>query len=78
MFVSEKMSLIRTRTLFLLFVNVVFGQTIFNNCDTKQTCDECIREIECAWCINPVSTKKENFTIVKEKQHPSEKTKIPV
>lgn len=39
----------------LLGGNVVIGEIISEKCVSKQTCDECIQEIDCEWCIIPVS-----------------------
>lgn len=41
----------------LVFTSVAVGESegILNNCNSKEKCSECIQELECVWCINPVS-----------------------
>lgn len=40
-----------------MYVKAVIGQTM-SNCESKETCDACIQEIDCAWCSTPVSNYK--------------------
>lgn len=41
---------------FAFFLPLLVQGQFSSNCESKETCRECIQEVGCAWCITPVRT----------------------